>query len=162
MTQTNLDLWPIGNCQASALIDRAGRFVWACVPRVDGDPVFSALIDNEDYEAEAARGFWAIELEGCVSVTQHYLRNTPVLVNLGAVLTNPVAVITFPHQILACFMVAGAFVAAVAGWHLVRMRRRRGIRSRSRPAKAPAARSRDRAASRRPSPPAAPGPPLPP
>ena len=33
----NLDLWPISNCQVSALIDRAGRFVWACAPKVDGD-----------------------------------------------------------------------------------------------------------------------------
>ena len=38
----SVDLWPIGNCQVSALIDRAGRFVWACVPRVDGDPLFVA------------------------------------------------------------------------------------------------------------------------
>ena len=27
----NLDLWPIGNCAVSALIDAAGRYVWACV-----------------------------------------------------------------------------------------------------------------------------------
>ena len=45
--EQTLDLWPIGNCQASALIDRAGRMVWGCVPRVDGDPVFSALLDHE-------------------------------------------------------------------------------------------------------------------
>src|SRR3546814_4500832 len=45
MTAT-LDLWPIGNCQVSALIDRAGRFVWGCVPRVDGDPLFSSLLDD--------------------------------------------------------------------------------------------------------------------
>ena len=45
-----LDLYPIGNCQVSALIDRAGRFVWGCVPRVDGDPVFSALIGGETPE----------------------------------------------------------------------------------------------------------------
>ena len=30
-----------------ALVDRAGRFVWGCVPRVDGDPVFSALVGGE-------------------------------------------------------------------------------------------------------------------
>ena len=36
---TSLDLWPIGNCQVSALIDRDGAFVWGCVPRVDGDPI---------------------------------------------------------------------------------------------------------------------------
>ena len=47
LTQT-LDLFPIGNCTASALIDRTGRFVWACVPRVDGDPFFSALLGGRD------------------------------------------------------------------------------------------------------------------
>ena len=45
MSRPNLDLAPIGNCSVSALIDRTGRFVWACAPRVDGDPVFSALMD---------------------------------------------------------------------------------------------------------------------
>ena len=35
--QTNLDLAPIGNCAATALIDRRGRFVWACYPRIDGE-----------------------------------------------------------------------------------------------------------------------------
>lgn len=78
--QRTLDLWPIGNCQASALIDRSGRFVWACVPRVDGDPVFSSLIDDKAFDASDSRGFWAIELDGCTSVDQHYIRNTPVLV----------------------------------------------------------------------------------
>lgn len=71
----NLDLAPIGNCSVSALVDRRGRFVWACVPRVDGDPVFSALMDGDDPE----HGFWAIELEGQVQVDQAYVRNTPVL-----------------------------------------------------------------------------------
>lgn len=71
----NLDLAPIGNCAVSALIDRRGRYVWACAPRVDGDPVFSALMDGADPE----HGFWDIELEGCASVEQAYLRNTPVL-----------------------------------------------------------------------------------
>ncbi|MBU2118539.1 MAG: glycoside hydrolase family 15 protein [Alphaproteobacteria bacterium] len=71
----NLDLAPIGNCAISALVDRRGRFVWACAPRVDGDPVFSALMDGSD----PAHGFWDVELEGCVDVEQDYLRNTPVL-----------------------------------------------------------------------------------
>ena len=71
-----LDLYPIGNCQVSALIDRAGRFVWGCVPRVDGDPVFSALIGGETPE----HGYWAIELENATTTTQDYVRNTPVLV----------------------------------------------------------------------------------
>ncbi|MCW2362771.1 MULTISPECIES: glycoside hydrolase family 15 protein [Sphingobium] len=79
MTAT-LDLWPIGNCQVSALIDRAGRFVWGCVPRVDGDPAFSSLLDPAPRAAEGARGFWEIDLEDCVETAQHYVRNTPVLV----------------------------------------------------------------------------------
>ena len=79
MTAT-LDLWPIGNCQVSALIDRAGRFVWACVPRVDGDPAFCSLLDDNPPSAEGARGFWEIDLEGCVETEQGYIRNTPILV----------------------------------------------------------------------------------
>jgi GH15 family glucan-1,4-alpha-glucosidase len=71
----DLDLAPIGNCAVSALIDRRGRFVWACAPRVDGDPVFSALMDGSDPD----HGFWDVELEGCASIEQAYVRNTPVL-----------------------------------------------------------------------------------
>jgi len=75
VTQT-MDLWPIGNCQVSALVDRTGRFVWGCVPRVDGDPAFSALLDADEPET----GYWAIEMEGATRTSQHYLRNTPILV----------------------------------------------------------------------------------
>lgn len=71
----NLDLAPIGNCSISALIDRRGRYVWACAPRVDGDPVFSALMDGMDPD----HGFWDIELEGLKEISQAYIRNTPVL-----------------------------------------------------------------------------------
>ena len=74
---SDLDLWPIGNCQVSALVDRGGRFVWACVPRVDGDPLFSALLGGDAPEG----GFWEIGIEDSVSVEQHYIRNTPVLVS---------------------------------------------------------------------------------
>ena len=71
----NLDLAPIGNCSISALIDRNGRYVWACAPRVDGDPVFSALMDGLQPE----HGFWDIVLEDQREVSQAYVRNTPVL-----------------------------------------------------------------------------------
>ena len=74
---SSVDLWPIGNCQVSALVDRAGRFVWGCVPRIDGDPVFSALLGGDDPE----RGYWGIEIDDSVSVEQHYVRNTPILVS---------------------------------------------------------------------------------
>ncbi|MET0247034.1 MAG: glycoside hydrolase family 15 protein [Sphingomonas sp.] len=74
---SDLDLWVIGNCQVSALVDRAGRFVWGCAPRVDGDPLFSSLLGGETPET----GYWSVELEDCVSVEQRYERNTPILVS---------------------------------------------------------------------------------
>jgi len=72
---SSLDLAPVGNCALSSLIDRQARHVWACAPRVDGDPVFSALMDG----ANPQHGFWSIELENLKSVEQDYLHNTPVL-----------------------------------------------------------------------------------
>ena len=54
--------------------------IWACVPRVDGDPAFSALLDDAGFDDKSAKGFWAIELEDCASISQHYIRNTPILV----------------------------------------------------------------------------------
>lgn len=75
----SLDLFPIGNCAASALIDRCGRMVWACVPRVDGDPMFSALLSGKDLSDESAQGLWAIDVENMSSVSQSYVRNTPIL-----------------------------------------------------------------------------------
>lgn len=81
MTQPSLDLWPIGNCQVSALIDTSARFVWGCVPRVDGDPLFSSLLDGRDPASEGAVGLWTIDLQDCASITQEYRRNTPILVS---------------------------------------------------------------------------------
>jgi GH15 family glucan-1,4-alpha-glucosidase len=72
----DLELWPIGNCQVSALIDRTGRFVWGCIPRVDGDPFFSSLLGGGQTDI----GLWDIELDDCVATEQEYLRNTPILV----------------------------------------------------------------------------------
>jgi GH15 family glucan-1,4-alpha-glucosidase len=74
-----LDLFPIGNCAASALIDQTGRFVWACAPRVDGDPVFSALLGGDAAETENGQGVWAIEMEDLAQTRQSYLRNTPIV-----------------------------------------------------------------------------------
>ena len=79
MTQpSSLDLGVTGNCVISALIDRAARVVWSCLPRLDGDPVFHALVDNGG--GADARGFWSIELGGFERSEQEYLGNTAVLV----------------------------------------------------------------------------------
>ena len=73
----NLELFPIGNCAASALIDEEGRYVWACAPRVDGDPFFSALLGAPaDGDAQ---GLWAVDVENRAATQQIYLRNTPIL-----------------------------------------------------------------------------------
>lgn len=74
---STLELWPIGNCQVSGLIDEAGALVWGCVPRVDGDPTFCALMRGPDGQDG---GTWRFELENQVAVHQGYLRNTPILV----------------------------------------------------------------------------------
>jgi cytochrome d ubiquinol oxidase subunit I len=47
-------------------------------------------------------------------------KNRAELHDFAAVLTNKVALVTFPHTIFACFMVGGAFVAGIAMWHLIR------------------------------------------
>jgi GH15 family glucan-1,4-alpha-glucosidase len=76
---TNLDLAPVGNSSISALIDRQGRFVWFCAPRVDSDPLFCSLLTGQDEEAADARGLWSIDVAGAVHHRQAYLRNTAVL-----------------------------------------------------------------------------------
>jgi GH15 family glucan-1,4-alpha-glucosidase len=75
----NLNLAPIGNCSISALIDHQARYVWACVPRVDGDPMFCALMSGRD-AGEAKEGVWAIDLIDQVKSEQRYERNTAILV----------------------------------------------------------------------------------
>lgn len=72
----DLELWPIGNCQISALIDRVGAVVWSCIPRVDGDPVFCSLLNGDSRDA----GIWQFELVGQVSTHQEYIRNTAILI----------------------------------------------------------------------------------
>jgi GH15 family glucan-1,4-alpha-glucosidase len=73
MTNT-LELGVIGNCQVAALIDRNGRYVWSCLPRLDGDPVFCSLLRET-----ADSGFFDIELVGQTRSEQTYERNTAVL-----------------------------------------------------------------------------------
>src|SRR3954471_22719243 len=75
---TDLSLWPIGNCQVSALVDGAAGFVWGCAPQVDGDPLFCGLLSPKG-EAELPRGEWRLSLDNQVAAETRYLRNTPIL-----------------------------------------------------------------------------------
>ncbi|NUR99354.1 MAG: cytochrome ubiquinol oxidase subunit I [Kribbellaceae bacterium] len=40
--------------------------------------------------------------------------------DFGAVLTNKVALATFPHTVAACFLTGGAFMLGIALWHVLR------------------------------------------
>ena len=83
----SLELGVTGNCIISALVDRAARVVWSCLPRLDGDPVFHALVD--DSSAPDARGFWSVELGGFERSEQEYLGNTAVLRTRLSARTGP-------------------------------------------------------------------------
>jgi len=73
----NLDLAVIGNCQIAALVDPLGRFVWACLPRLDADPVFCSLLMRDG--GEARTGVFAVDLKDRTASEQMYSRNTAVL-----------------------------------------------------------------------------------
>jgi GH15 family glucan-1,4-alpha-glucosidase len=76
----DLALWPIGNCQVSALADGAAGLVWACQPQVDGDPLFCSLLDPVRTEPPPlAAGEWRVSLEDQVSAEPRYLTNSPIL-----------------------------------------------------------------------------------
>lgn len=72
---TQLDLAPIGNCAVASLIDRQARHVWFCFPRLDGDPIFNALVGG----AEPDSGFMDVVAEKMRFCRQSYLRNTAIL-----------------------------------------------------------------------------------
>ena len=49
-----------------------------------------------------------------------YRNGRAELADFGAVLTNPIFLTQWPHTVSAAFMVGGAFVAGIAGWHLAK------------------------------------------
>ncbi|MGI9246290.1 MAG: glycoside hydrolase family 15 protein, partial [Steroidobacteraceae bacterium] len=73
----DLDVGVIGNCEVAGLVDRLGRLVWACLPRLDGDPAFNALLTP--LGGDSPTGVFAVDLQGCVESQRRYVRNTAVL-----------------------------------------------------------------------------------
>ncbi len=73
----DLDLGVIGNCEVAGLVDQLGRLVWGCLPRLDGDPAFNALLTREG--GDSATGVFAVELQGQAEARRSYVRNTAVL-----------------------------------------------------------------------------------
>ena len=77
MSQQTLNLAAIGNCQISALINTVGRIVWACLPRLDGDPVFCSLLGGDSDD-----GYCDVDLVNLASSEQRYERNTAIVETL--------------------------------------------------------------------------------
>jgi GH15 family glucan-1,4-alpha-glucosidase len=67
----------IGNCQVAALIDEQARYVWACLPRPDGDPVFSCLLQKEG--GDSSTGVFSVDMVDLTRSEQCYLRNSAIL-----------------------------------------------------------------------------------
>ncbi|MFT5083145.1 MAG: GH15 family glucan-1,4-alpha-glucosidase [Lentisphaeria bacterium] len=76
MSDRNLQLGVIGNCAIGALVDQSAEIVWACFPRLDGEPVFSSLLSKEQENIE---GTFAIKMEDFSHSTQEYIKNTAIL-----------------------------------------------------------------------------------
>jgi len=76
--KNSLELGLIGNCHIGALIDEHAEFVWYCLPRFDGDPVFNSLL-NEHPDREGW-GYYTVELLDKAETEQFYLKNTAVLI----------------------------------------------------------------------------------
>ena len=67
----------VGNCEVAALVDTLGRVVWMCLPRPDGDPVFSALLTRE--LGASPNGVFAVDLKDLAQSDQTYVRNTAIV-----------------------------------------------------------------------------------
>ncbi|MBR0670224.1 glycoside hydrolase family 15 protein [Neoroseomonas soli] len=74
----NLDYAVIGNCAVASLISASARHEWFCFPRLDGEPVFNALLGGSD----PSHGFMDVLLRDQVQARQRYLRNTAVVETL--------------------------------------------------------------------------------
>ena len=75
MTDFGLDLAVIGNGRTAALLEPSTRIVWWCLPRYDGDPVFSRLLAGDE-----EKGFTDVVLDGLVETRSDYMRNTAIVV----------------------------------------------------------------------------------
>ncbi|HJS22157.1 MAG TPA: glycoside hydrolase family 15 protein, partial [Steroidobacteraceae bacterium] len=74
LTEPDLNLAVVGNCQISALIDQGGRVVWMCLPRHDGDPIFCSLLGGSRDE-----GYADVQLVNLAQCAQAYRRNTAIV-----------------------------------------------------------------------------------
>jgi GH15 family glucan-1,4-alpha-glucosidase len=121
----SLDLAVIGNANVAALIDGRGEIVWACLPRMDGDPVACSLL--RERRSDADFGFFAVELADFARSEQHYLANTAILITRlydkrgGAVEITDFAPRFLHHGRLFCPMTLVRQLRPIAGSPRVRV-----------------------------------------
>lgn len=88
---STLELGVIGNCAIASLVDRRGRHVWHGLGRLDGDPVFNALLGGEDPDG----GFMEAAVAGGKEGRQRYLPNTAVLETIVEGTTGTLRIVDF-------------------------------------------------------------------
>ncbi|MEM9740673.1 MAG: glycoside hydrolase family 15 protein [Pseudomonadota bacterium] len=71
MSGGSLELGILGNGTVAALVDHNASISWMCLPRLDGEPVFNALLGGQ--------GAFSVRLDGLTATTQAYIKNTAVL-----------------------------------------------------------------------------------
>lgn len=80
----------IGDLQTNALISRDGAMDWLCLPRLDADATFAALLGTE------ANGHWTVRpTDGIVSVERAYAPETLVLETTFTTSTGSMKLIDF-------------------------------------------------------------------
>ncbi len=77
VSNPTLELGVVGNCEVAALIDEGATIVWGCLPAMDGDPAFCALLGGDT--GPDASGMFAFDLRDAAGSSQHYVRNTAIL-----------------------------------------------------------------------------------
>ena len=88
---STLELGVIGNCAIASLIDRRGRHVWHGLGRLDGDPVFNALLGGDDPQG----GFMEAAVAGGKEGRQRYLPNSAILETIAEGTTGTLRIVDF-------------------------------------------------------------------
>ena len=70
------DLALVGNAIYSAVVNSAARVVWSCFPKMDGDPIFNELLNNNsEFQVRQTRlpqGFFDVVVDNLHKTEQEY------------------------------------------------------------------------------------------
>jgi GH15 family glucan-1,4-alpha-glucosidase len=88
---STLELGVVGNCAIASLIDRRGRHVWHGLGRLDGDPVFNALLGGNEPQG----GYMEAAVAGGKEGRQRYLPNTAILETVVDGTTGTLRIVDF-------------------------------------------------------------------